>query len=147
MSHLGQLTRYIKLPKWLAFLMLACVVFVATHPVFAGGGEVVFRMSSRWIKYPREAYELLATVAMIFSKLSGIVAVIASALYARGKKPWSTSYRVCFLIGLAGGFYAVREFTVASSGFLQMYSAWLSAGGAVLASILWSVVVGVKLDD
>lgn len=146
MSSVGYYARCIKPLKWLILVMLVCMVAIVAHPAFAGRGDVLFRLSGRWIRYPREAYELLAMAAMIFQKLSGVVAVIASALYARGKNAWSTSYRICLLIALAGGFFAVQEFTSNSNEFFRENSVWLSTGGAVLASFLWAIIVRIKLE-
>jgi hypothetical protein len=123
------------------------MVAIVAHSAFAGRGDAVVRLSGRWIRYPREAYELLAMAAMIFQKLSGIVAVIASALYARGKNAWSTSYKICLLIALTGGFFAVQELTSTSNEFFRENSVWLSTGGAVLASFLWAIIVRIKLED
>ena len=147
MSSVGYYARYIKPLKKLILIMFVCMVAIVAHPAFAGKGDAVVRLSGRWIRYPREAYELLAMAAMIFQQLSGIVAVIASALYARGKNVWSTSYGICLLIALAGGFFAVREFTSNSSEFFRENSVWLSTGGGVLASFLWAIIVRIKLED
>ena len=147
MPSVRQSTRYKKALKQFIFITLVCMIAIVAHPAIAGRGDAIVRLSGRWIRYPREAYELLAIAAMIFQKLSGIVAVVASALYARGKNAWSTSYKVCLLIGLTGGFHAVREFTSTSNGFLQDYSVWLSTGGAVLASFLWAFIVRIRLED
>ena len=131
----------------LAYILIFFGIAIITHPALAGGGETILRLSSRWIRYPREAYAILSMVAMIFSKLSGIVAVIASALYARNKKAWTTSYNISLLIGAGGGFYAVREITGTSYGFLQENSAWLSIAGAVIALITWSIVATIKVEE
>jgi len=147
MSSVGYYGGYKKPLRQLILIILVCMVAIVAHPAFAGREDAVVRLSGRWIRYPREAYELLAIAAMVFQKLSGIVAVIASALYARGKNAWSTSYRICLLIALAGGFFAVREFTSNSNEFYRANSVWLSTGGAVVASFLWAIIVKIKLED
>jgi len=95
------------------------MVAIVAHPAFAGREDAVVRLSGRWIRYPREAYELLAIAAMVFQKLSGIVAVIASALYARGKNAWSTSYRICLLIALAGVFLQYENSPATQTNFTE----------------------------
>lgn len=147
MSSLSHSAKCKKSLTRLTLILIVCGLVIIANPVVAGRGDAVVRLSGRWIRYPREAYAMLSMVAMIFSKLSGIVAVIASALYARGKKAWSTSFSISLLIGVAGGFYAVRETTDAAYGFLKENSILLSMGGALLALIVWLMIVAINVEE